>query len=179
MRRTRYLVVVVALLVLGHPSVPRAQEETPTCDGESATIVGTAGNDQLTGTSDDDVIVALGGDDDIQTAGGTDRVCGGRGSDVIARTEDLDPEDPDIGRFFGGRGADRAEGGNSPNDQQVFDTLHGGPGNDQVLGHGGNDQVYGSAGSDTLNGGEGYDYVDGGPGNDTCAEGEYNVSCRS
>jgi len=168
----------VALFLLVHPGVPGAQEETRRCDGATATIVGTAGNDQLTGTSGDDVIVGLGGNDDIQTSGGTDRVCGNRGSDVIVRTEDTDPADPDIGRFFGGRGADRAEGGNSPNDQQVFDTLHGGPGNDQVLGHGGNDQVYGNAGMDTLNGGEGHDYVDGGPGDDTCAEGEYYVSCR-
>ena len=178
MRRIKYLTLVVVLLVVGHPGVPGAQESEPRCDGENATIVGTAGNDQLTGTDGDDVIVGLGGDDDIQTAGGTDRVCGNRGSDVITRTEDVDPTDPDIGRFFGGRGADRAEGGNSPSDQQVFDTLQGGPGNDQVLGHGGNDQVYGNAGSDTLNGGEGHDYVDGGPGPDSCSEGEYYVSCN-
>src|SRR3954462_11837305 len=42
----------------------------PTCDGETATIVGSSGDDTLHGTSGDDVIVAKRGDDIVKGRGG-------------------------------------------------------------------------------------------------------------
>src|ERR687891_394171 len=56
-----------------------------TCEGETATIVGTPGNDNnIVGTSDRDVIAALGGNDRVRALDGNDLVCGGEGNDVIS-----------------------------------------------------------------------------------------------
>jgi hypothetical protein len=78
------------------------------CEGKSATIRGTSGDDKLRGTSGPDVIVGLGGDDTIRGRGGNDTICGGAGEDEI----------------FGGKGDDRLWGGTGEDD------LHGGPGDD-------------------------------------------------
>jgi hypothetical protein len=49
-----------------------------TCEGQTATIVGTSGNDNnIVGTSGRDVIAALGGNDRVRSLGGNDLVCGG------------------------------------------------------------------------------------------------------
>ena len=56
---------------------------TPVCDGQTATIVGTTGNDTLLGTAADDVIAGLGGADVIRGRRGDDHICGGSGNDVI------------------------------------------------------------------------------------------------
>ena len=53
----------------------------PTCNGLTATIVGTPGPDTLIGTAGNDVIVGLGGDDLILGQGGNDVICGGDGDD--------------------------------------------------------------------------------------------------
>src|SRR5919108_724203 len=62
-----------------------------TCVGETATITGTPGNDNIVGTPDRDVIQALGGNDRIQGLDGgtgTDSADGGPDSDVCnAETE--------------------------------------------------------------------------------------------
>lgn len=60
------------------------------CLGKKATIVGTAGRDQLTGTPHRDVIAVLGGADEVRALSGPDLVCGGKGRD----------------RLFGGAGTD-------------------------------------------------------------------------
>jgi Ca2+-binding RTX toxin-like protein len=117
----------------------------PSCRGQDATIVGTAGNDDLVGTSNRDVIAALGGNDKISGLGGNDLTCGGNGSDTMA----------------GGAGNDIMTG-QSGNDQMA-----GGTGNDQLLGEEGNDSIVGGEGTDSANGGTGT--------NDTCtAETETN-----
>jgi pimeloyl-ACP methyl ester carboxylesterase len=54
-----------------------------TCNGLAATIVGTAGDDEIVGTPGDDVIVGLGGSDRIQGLGGNDTICGGEGDDDL------------------------------------------------------------------------------------------------
>jgi predicted esterase len=68
------------------------------------TIVGTAGNDQLTGTDGDDVLCGLGGDDVLSGQAGDDRSVGGDGDDVLRGGPGADV-------LVGGAGRDRAEGG--------------------------------------------------------------------
>jgi RTX calcium-binding nonapeptide repeat (4 copies) len=68
-----------------------------TCEGETATIVGTNGNDDIVGTSGNDVIVALGGDDSIRALGENDLVCGGAGNDAMSGGAGNDLLDSDDG----------------------------------------------------------------------------------
>jgi hypothetical protein len=103
-----------------------------TCAGQTATIVGTAGDDDLTGTGGDDVIIGLGGRDTVDGGGGHDVVCGGSGNDVLVGGDGDDV-------LHGGAGADR---------------LTGGPGNDTLVGdtalEDGSDVFWGGADDDTL-----------------------------
>ncbi|MDH3705604.1 MAG: CAP domain-containing protein [Acidimicrobiia bacterium] len=105
------------------------------CEGEPATIVGTAGNDMLLGTAGPDVIVGLGGNDLINGRGGHDLICAGGGDDYIT----------------GGRGSDEVYG--QGGDDTVVssggkDFVNGGMGNDVLNGNLGKDQVWGSGGTD-------------------------------
>ncbi len=98
----------------------------PTCGGQTATKVGTTGNDEIAGTDKRDVIVAMSGDDRIFALGGRDLVCGNGGADLIK-----------------GRGDDdvlRGGGGN--------DSLGGGPGDDLLRGGTGTDRCKGGPGHD-------------------------------
>lgn len=93
---------------------------TATCDGETATIIGTTASETLVGTPAADVIVALGGKDTVQGLGDDDRICGGRGIDTIDA----------------GAGDDIVYGG--ADGRAVYiegDMVEGGPGNDEL--HGG------------------------------------------
>ena len=66
------------------PSNPTAASGRPaTCDGDIATVVGTAGNDFLVGTAGRDVVAGLGGDDVLWGLDGDDVLCGGRGRNVL------------------------------------------------------------------------------------------------
>jgi Ca2+-binding RTX toxin-like protein len=85
-----------------------ASAGTPQCHGRAATIVGTAGADEINGTPGNDVIVARGGADDVEGRGGRDLICGSAGND------DLE----------GDRGNDFLNGGSG------VDELGGGPGDD-------------------------------------------------
>jgi Ca2+-binding RTX toxin-like protein len=128
-------------VTVNEPQAP----STTTCEGETATIVGTPGNDNnIVGTSGPDVIAALEGNDRVRALDGNDLVCGGEGNDVIN----------------GGRGNDRLDG-SSGNDQ-----LHGSVGNDELLGLTGNDRLFGEDNDDRLHGGLDNDQLNGGPGND-------------
>lgn len=82
----------------------------PTCQGETATILGTRGADKLRGTNGADVISGLGGDDRIKGLQGEDTICGGTGND----------------RLGGGKGADELNGGSGT------DFCKGGEGTDQT-----------------------------------------------
>jgi Ca2+-binding RTX toxin-like protein len=116
-------VLAVSLVMLLPASGP-ATADTPVCQGETATIVGTDGANRLVGTSTHDVIVGLDGDDVIVGLGGNDLLCGGRGSDVIS----------------GGPGADKLYGGGDRLGDDVGgtflagDLLRGGSGNDLLVG---------------------------------------------
>jgi subtilisin family serine protease len=65
------------------------------CQGLTATIVGTPGNDIIQGTPGRDIIQGRGGDDIIRGLGGGDVLCGGPGTDVL----------------YGGAGHDQLDGG--------------------------------------------------------------------
>jgi Ca2+-binding RTX toxin-like protein len=90
------------------PDQDDAQEDI-TCEGETATIVGTPGDDELVGTEDRDVIAALEGDDEIQGLGGDDLLCGDEGNDTMFGGDGDDIMEGDEGddNMFGGDNADR------------------------------------------------------------------------
>ena len=111
---------------------PGQNPQQPTfvkCKGQTATLVGTNGNDVLTGTSGKNVIAGRGGNDRIAGLGGNDVVCGGGGRD----------------RVNGGGGKDQLRG------QAGNDKLRGAGGKDNLRGGGGRDTCNGGPGTDTGN----------------------------
>lgn len=132
-------VLAAALLAAAFvvPFSPARAAAEPTCQGERATIVGTAARDRLVGTPGPDVIVARGGDDLVLGRGGDDLICGGDGADALR----------------GGAGDDRLHGQReariSDRGGTYFmpDLLDGGPGDD-LLDVGGDERwaEYGSHG---------------------------------
>jgi uncharacterized delta-60 repeat protein len=61
----------------------RGSTDHSRCFGKKATIVGTAGRDELVGTKHRDVIVALAGADKVRGLAGPELICGGKGRDVL------------------------------------------------------------------------------------------------
>lgn len=173
-RRVICLVVASALAASLGPPTRRAdaQSESPVCQGQGATIVGSHGSDRLVGTPFFDVIVGLGGDDHISGLEGRDRICGGPGDDIIRGGPDLDRLDggPGADRILGGAGRDFIWGGSGP------DISRGGRGWDRIDGGAGRDRLYGQRGRDTLTPGAGRDLVNGGRGKDIVS---YESASRS
>ncbi|MGH2693231.1 MAG: calcium-binding protein [Actinomycetota bacterium] len=126
------LVTGLSVCVLSAGVLPAAQA-APMCFGRAATVVGTAGNDDLEGTARRDVIVGKGGNDTINARDGNDLVCAGDGRDEV----------------FGGGGDDRLKGGGGS------DVLLGDAGNDRLVGGSAEDGLFGGPGGDVLNGGKG------------------------
>lgn len=156
------------------------------CNGLTATITGTGGNDTITGTSGNDVIMGglgddiingLGGDDVICGSGGNDQIFGGAGADTITGGDGKD-------KLYGGDGDDTIDGdagndsirsedgndvvhGGDGNDNiktgTGADTVYGDAGNDTIRGNAGDDTIYGNGGRDNLSGDDGEDFLDGGP----------------
>ena len=149
-----------------------AQAATPLCFGKPATIVGTAGADDLVGQSGvADVIYGAGGNDRI--VGGdfysedrvpgraADLLCGGPGADSVQGGPGNDKVNGGDGNDVvnGGLGADLVQG-NAGDDQVVDesfadmdagnDTLRGDGGNDRITVAWGIDKAYGDAGNDTI-----------------------------
>lgn len=147
--------VAVSLLAGSARQGGTAQPEgVPTCRGEAATMVGTAGDDLLVGTEEHDVVVGGPGDDEIHGRRASDLLCGGDGADLLLGGRGNDtllagPGDRDWA--FGGMGDDTALGG--PGD---FDEVAGGLGIDTVSG--------GPGDFDLVHGDYGWDHMDGGPG---------------
>jgi Ca2+-binding RTX toxin-like protein len=188
------LLLSVAVLPVGWGLVPLAQAATLTCDGRTATLVGTSGPDELVGTAGADVIVGLGGDDRIDGGGGDDVLCGGAGKDRIRGGAGLDlllgDDGDDIlssgsgtdGFLLGGAGDDRltAQDANvglygEAGDDELFSTKPG------TLFDGGDDadRIVGSGHADVIRGGDGDDWIDAAGGNDVsvhAGEGDDRVS---
>lgn len=162
------------------------------CFGRSATILGTAGDDNINGTSGPDVIVTFGGDDVVHAKGGRDRVCTGPGADFVDAGNARDRVDGGWGNdeligddgndtLWGRAGRDRIYG--NADDDTLYggdgkDTLAGGSGSDDVRGMDGADKLVGWSGADKLTGGRGTDTVSGGGGNDTLAGGGGTDACN-
>lgn len=116
--------------------VPSAADSgSPSCFGETPTIVRGGGDNAITGTEGRDVIVAGGGNDVVKALGGRDRICAGSGRDKVHGGHGADD-------FFGDDGSDR---------------LFGGGGGDDVRGQNADDVLEGEGGRDELNGGKGSD----------------------
>lgn len=118
--------ILVVLLVLEVAGGAAPAAAGASCDGRSATIVGTPQNDLLLGGPAPDVVAALGGHDVVRGRAGDDHLCGGPGRD----------------RVFGGPGDDVLVGGGHA------DVLFGGPGSDALRGGPGRDACFlGAAGA--------------------------------
>lgn len=130
--RSKLIVLASALVLAAAPvlATPSAYAQaTPMCNGHRATIVGTAGPDNLHGTAGPDVIVGLAGVDVIHGGGGHDVICGGSGRDTLD----------------GGPGRDNVRG------QAGDDTLIGGDGNDHLIGNKGDTTTFaGGPGNDVF-----------------------------
>ncbi|MDN3518668.1 hypothetical protein QWY84_13690 [Aquisalimonas lutea] len=130
-----------------------------------STLIGGAGDDQLTGRGGADRLRGGEGADSLEGGAGADRLAGGEGDD----------------RLFAGDGPDTLEGGAGDDLLDAgagADVLRGGSGADILIGGGGDDVLRGGAGVDELVGGAGDDeihvdgaddlaFVDGGAGRDT------------
>lgn len=114
---TAATVTAVALLPPAAGAAEGAGLAGPRCDGRSATVVGTRGDDRLTGTPGRDVIVGGGGDDRIEGRGGNDLICAGRGADVLR----------------GGPGRDVLRGGLNGTNGAPGDILDGDGGDDVLV----------------------------------------------
>jgi len=182
MRTTLRRAGIIALLLCTPASIigtsPALAAERPTCNGQTANIVGTQGKDSYAPSKfhDGDVVALLGGRDYAQVGGHTDNVtiCGGRNDDEIVG-------DAGAGknlRFFGDKGSDSLgslfEQGKSASRHGY--KLDGGPGRDYFDGSKRHDRVEGGAGpdvvrgykvGDVVHGGRGEDLIEGGPGEDT------------
>lgn len=173
--RTILLVILMSLVLVAGSA---HAGEGATCNGVTATIVGTSGMDSEAGTPNADIATMRGSSDYFEGLRGDDLICGGDGND----------------RLFPGRGEDHVYAGPgkdvvNPRDKSGPDTLYGGTGRDLLPGTGGSDVIRGGAAADRLVAGSGRDrlygwtggdllkavrndgaedYLEGGPGHDTC-----------
>jgi len=158
------------------------------CHGSEATMVGTAGDDDLDGTAGADVIVGHGGEDLIDGLGEDDILCGGPGFDELTGGlgEDVldGGVDDDYARYAystdhvevdlgAGTGFDGQDGLTDTlisiervSGSEGDDVLTGDAGDNVLDGLGGSDVIEGLEGSDDIDGGAGPDELSGGMGND-------------
>jgi Ca2+-binding RTX toxin-like protein len=169
------------------------------CDGHTATLVGTSGPDELMGTSGRDVVAAGDGADVVRGVGGNDLICGGLGDDELSggggrdrllgeaeedRLQDLAGPGEDV--LSGGPGNDTIRTGNANGDQIGRRILQGGGGADELRSEATSqaDQLLGGSGADlVVSAGGGaedlHDYPDdlvGGPGADTALSQQGNMT---
>ena len=176
-----------------------ADASRATCDGRTATIVGTGKADRLVGTMGPDVIYGGGGADVIVGLSGDDRLCGGPGNDTVKAGRGRDIIDGGTGNdrlegqkgmdTFVGDGRQRADGADvylGGPDKDRFELAS--PGHDRFLGGEGNDQInlfgdvsglraFGGAGRDSFRVSSYYDItVAGGPGRDSISVTGYTAA---
>ena len=160
------LVIVATLIPAFGTGAPSAVGATAVCNGQPATIVGTARDDIIDGTAGRDVIAAGLGNDIARGFGGNDLICAGGGDDIVLAGAGDDvvfgQNGDDLVR--GAAGADRLRGGNGS------DTLYGGAQADDLIGGTGPDTMWGEAGVDV---------ADGRAGTDWCRQVEMRKSCST
>lgn len=131
-----FTLVLAGLLALALTSIGSARAR-PKCFGQTATIVGNNGPNNISGTGGKDVIYAGGGNDTIKTPSGPknqgkDIICGGPGNDGIVGNGDSE-------KLIGGPGNDLIKSGNGQN-LVVGDNANpsggesGGTGKDDLIG---------------------------------------------
>lgn len=165
------------------PEPPEPPVITEKCRNQTATIVGTPGDDTITGTKGSDVIVSFGGNDVINGLGGDDVICAGGGDDQVRAHGGND-------KVFGGAGDDsvklgtgndwaRGMGGNDVlKGAGGADRLGGGTGADQLVGADNSDWLKGGRGDDDMVGGSGSDYLQGSHDNDSLSGGKGSDNLR-
>lgn len=183
MKTSLRLLLVASMLISGLILAPTAAiADVPLCFGQTPTIIGTPGDDDLTpmATNGPDVVAGLEGDDTLVGFDGDDLLCGNEGFDLIFPGADNDqidggldgnavyfpfaPEPMFIDLFSG---IATGEG----NDQIVnVDNLFAGPFSDDIFGNGASNLIFGNNGNDHIQGFDNADWLvgDGGtePGND-------------
>lgn len=114
--------------------------------------------------------------DKIYGNGGIDQICAQAGGDEVYGGSDTDFIDGGAGNdLIFGDGINWYGMGNPipvPEEEQAWDVITGGTGNDTIYGGGGDDWVWGESGNDKILGEDGNDYLDGGAGMDTIEGGE-------
>jgi Ca2+-binding RTX toxin-like protein len=114
-------------------------------------------DDPLPGTTNNDTIDGLGGDDQIWGNLGNDEMYGGTGDDIIMPGTPNNNTTANWGydTAYGEEGNDTLDFAKTLNDVE----LHGGPGNDYVIGGNGDDTLKGGTGSDHVYGNNGDDKI--------------------
>jgi Ca2+-binding RTX toxin-like protein len=173
--RTRPAVLLLGVAVAAAILLPAGADARPTCRGQRADIVGTAGPDAIVAPKHGKQVIVTGeGDDVIVGDRNADVICSGDGNDKIYAGDGKDYVDAGAGDDYvdtgNGRGRDVVRGGDG-NDMIVSgaypDNLFGDAGDDAIFGETGRDVIWGGEGNDWLDGGPGSDHVFGEPGNDT------------
>lgn len=148
--------------------------------GDSAEIIGSDDDDNVSGTGGDDHMDGNLGDDDLfgdigddhlTGGGGMDSLDGGSGNDTLSGGSGSDSLSGSGGNdsLLAGAGNDSLSGGagiDNLSGSDGNDSLLAGTGTDSLVGGGGNDKLAGGGGSDLLAGGSGLDRLTGGDGND-------------
>ncbi|MFM2277798.1 MAG: hypothetical protein RLZZ444_29, partial [Pseudomonadota bacterium] len=118
-----------------------------------------------TGEGNDTIFASDQGSGVFYSHGGADEFNGGADNDIWYMGTG-----GDIGNM--GAGDDMAYIEVSENFDTSAKNVHGGAGNDRIIGAGGGDALFGDSGNDNINAGRGADTVDGGIGNDTLSGGQ-------
>lgn len=129
------------------------------------TLRGNAGNDHMEGGPGDDVELGGAGIDTFEqgnAANGSDFLSGGPGVDTI----DYAQRTVGVNVTIGAGGDDDGEPGEADEVNVDVENVHGGSGDDTLVGSGGRNTLHGNAGNDELFGGNNADWLHGGDGDD-------------
>lgn len=184
MRLQRNFGLLLATVLITYGVVAPPVHAAPECFGKRATIVGTAGDDQLIGTPRADVLVGLRGDDQIIGRAGNDRICGGRGFDGIDffQAGGRVVVNLTLGKARTPRGRDSVSSIELVRGSLFADVIIGNAKRNYLDGSGKDDRLRGKAGNDSLFGEDtvygdlpaiGNDIMYGGDGDDSLT-GDYN-----
>jgi Ca2+-binding RTX toxin-like protein len=88
--RTTWALLTATVVTATAVAVPSPAQAATLCNGRTATITGTTGNDTITGTAGIDVIAGLAGNDTISGLAGGDTICPGPGNDTVDGGEGAD-----------------------------------------------------------------------------------------